>query len=120
MNRLERDLEMIADRTASLWEAMRGRRIFITGGTGFFGCWLVESFCHVNRVMNLDAKATILTRDPEAFARKCPHLAADPALTLLQGDVRTFEFPSGEFRYVIHAATEARARQAAEAPLEML
>jgi dTDP-glucose 4,6-dehydratase len=120
MNRLERDLQQIAVRTASLWAAVRGQCILITGGTGFFGCWLVESFCHVNRVMNLDARATILTRDPESFARKCRHLAADPALTLLQGDVRSFEFPPGEFRYVIHAATEARARQAAEAPLEML
>lgn len=120
MNRLERDLEMIADRTAPLCEEIRGRRIFITGGTGFFGCWLLESFCHINRALELNARATVLTRDPEAFARKCPHLAADPAITLLQGDVRTFDFPSGEFRYVIHAATEARARQAAEAPLEML
>jgi dTDP-glucose 4,6-dehydratase len=120
MNRLARDLEMIADRTAHLWEKMRGQQIFITGGTGFFGCWLVESFCHANRGLKLNAEATILTRDPETFARKCAHLAADPALTLLQGDVRNFEFPAGEFRYVIHAATEARARQAAESPLEML
>lgn len=119
-NRLAHDLEMIAGRTAPLWEEMCGQRIFISGGTGFFGCWLVESFCHVNRAMKLDAQATILTRDPKAFAQKCPHLAADPSVTLLQGDVRSFEFPGGEFRYVIHAATEARARQAAEAPLEML
>ena len=32
----------------------------------------------------------------------------------------SFQFPEGEYRYVIHAATEARAKLAAEAPLEML
>jgi nucleoside-diphosphate-sugar epimerase len=115
-----RDLEMIAERTAAVWAEVSGQRVFITGGTGFFGCWLVESFCHVNRVMRLGAEATVLTRNPEAFARKCPHLAAGSAITLLRGDVRSFEFPAGEFRYVIHAATETRAQQAAEAPLELL
>jgi dTDP-glucose 4,6-dehydratase len=62
----------------------------------------------------------VLTRDPAKFAAKAPHLAGDPAITLLGGDVRSFEFPAGEFRFVIHAATEASEKQAAEEPLEML
>lgn len=120
MNRLAVDLELIVANTHGLWDELRGQRLFITGGTGFFGCWLVESFCYINRLHGLNAQATILTRDPEAFALKCPHLASDAAITLLHGDVRRFAFPSGEYRYVIHAATEASAKQAAEAPLEML
>ncbi len=116
----QQDLESILEHTAPLWEEVRGQRIFLTGGTGFFGCWLVESFCFVNRLLGLGAEATILTRNPEAFAQKCPHLASDAAVTVRAGDVRSFQFPEGEYRYVIHAATEARAKLAAEAPLEML
>jgi dTDP-glucose 4,6-dehydratase len=120
MNKLWHDLELIRIATQELWGEMRGQRVFLTGGTGFFGCWLVESFCHVNRELGLGAQATVLSRDPKKFAAKCPHLAGDPAITLLAGDVRDFEFPAGEFRYVIHAATEASLKQSQEQPLEML
>src|SRR5690242_15000678 len=106
------DVELVLKKTSTLWQDMREQRLFLTGGTGFFGCWLLESFCHANQSLDLGAKATILTRNPEKFAGKCPHLASDPALTLLRGDVRNFEFPAGDFRYVIHAATEASASQA--------
>jgi dTDP-glucose 4,6-dehydratase len=120
MNRLWHDLELIRAATQELWEEMRGQRLFVTGGTGFFGCWLVESFCHVNRELGLGARATVLSRAPVKFAAKCPHLAGDPAITMLRGDVRDFDFPAGEFRYVIHAATEASLKQSQEQPLEML
>lgn len=120
MNRLQDDLALIASATQGLWEELRGERVFLTGGTGFFGAWLVESFCHVNRELGLGARATLLTRDPERFRAKCPHLAADPAITLMAGDVRDFAFPEGRFGYVIHAATEASLKQSTEEPLEML
>jgi nucleoside-diphosphate-sugar epimerase len=114
------DIDLILTQTASLWEEARGNRLFLTGGTGFFGCWLVESFLAANRQFDLQARITVLTRSPEAFREKCPHLADDPALTLLRGDVTNFEFPSGEYPYVIHAATEASARMIAERPQQML
>jgi nucleoside-diphosphate-sugar epimerase len=114
------DLELVLSQTQGLWEEMRGQRLFLTGGTGFFGCWLVESFCHVNRKLELGAQATVLSREPAKFQAKCPHLAGDPAVTLLAGDVRDFAFPAGEFGYVIHAATETTARMGPDAPLEML
>lgn len=114
------DLELILNETRSLWEPVRGQQIFITGGTGFFGCWLVESFCEINRQLALNAGITVLTRSPGAFRAKAPHLAGDPVVQLIEGDVRSFIFPEGRFPFVIHAATEASAKQATEAPLEML
>ena len=115
-----RDLDEILQATRPLWDEMREQRLFLTGGTGFFGCWLVESFLHVNRALALDAHLTVLSRDPERFLDKVPHLRGEAALTLHPGDVRDFHFPEGEFPYVIHAATEASARQLAEHPHQML
>jgi len=116
----QQDLDLVLKLTTELWDEFRGQRLFITGGTGFFGCWLVESFCFINRLLGLRARATILTRNPEAFGQKCPHIACDAAITLHKGDIRSFSFPEGAYQYVIHAATEASARQAADSRLEML
>lgn len=119
-NLLSNDLDHILGHTRDLWEQVRGKRVFITGGTGFFGCWLLESFCRANDHIDLHASATVLTRNPQAFARKAPHLAAHPATRLYAGDVRSFDFPSGEFSYIIHAATDVRAQLNGENPLFML
>ena len=113
------DLQSIMLQTAPLWEEARGRRFFVTGGTGFFGCWLVESFCHVNRALDLGAQMVVLTRSPERFAAKCPHLMKEAALAFHAGDIRDFSFPEGPFDYVIHAATDTSAKVAAEAPEEI-
>ena len=114
------DIDLILARTGTLWEEIRGSRLFLTGGTGFFGCWLVESFIAANCRFDLHAEVTVLTRSPTAFREKCPHLANDRSLSLVTGDVRDFEFPSGDFPFVIHAATEASAKLIAEEPLRML
>lgn len=114
------DLEHVLHHTRALWEQMRGQSIFITGGTGFFGMWLLESFVWANDALGLGARAVVLTRDPQAFAKKAPHLTSRADLEFVPGDVRNFAFPAGRFAYVIHAATEASAKLNADQPSEML
>ena len=113
------DLDHVLIHTRDLWEELRGQRIFITGGTGFFGIWLLETFAHANDRLKLDAQAVVLTRNAAAFRGKMPHLAAHPAIRFHAGDVRDFDFPAGRFSHVIHAATEASAKLNAEQPLAM-
>jgi len=98
---------------------LRGQRIFITGGTGFFGRWLLESFAWANTRLDLKAEVVVLTRNPAAFAKKAPQLAANPAIQLHVGDVRDFIFPPGRFSHVIHGATDASVKLNQENPLLM-
>jgi dTDP-glucose 4,6-dehydratase len=118
-NRLARDLDNIFARTEPLWQELRGQRILITGATGFFGCWLLESFVWANRRLNLHAHAVGVSRNPGRLAEKAPHLAQDPAITLHAADVRHGDFPQGTFSHVIHAATEASSKLNTESPLVM-
>jgi nucleoside-diphosphate-sugar epimerase len=104
------DLEYILTKTRPLWEEFRGASIFITGGTGFFGKWILGSLAYANRELGLNARALVLTRTARP---------ADDSIEFLQGDVRTFDFPKGPFTHVIHAATPASAALLAENPAEI-
>jgi nucleoside-diphosphate-sugar epimerase len=118
-NRLASDLDNILSRAEPLWRELRGQRILITGATGFFGCWLLESFAWANGRLNLNASVVGLSRNPSVLGKKAPHLARNPAISLHSADIRTGDFPQGEFSHVIHAATEASASLNREAPLQM-
>jgi dTDP-glucose 4,6-dehydratase len=101
------DLAHVLAHTESLWERVNGKRIFVTGGTGFFGRWALESYASAYDRRRLNSQATVLTRRPDQFRRAAPALANHPAIELVAGDVRTFDFPPGEFEAVLHLATDA-------------
>ena len=113
------DLHHILVHTGRLWESARGKTFFITGGTGFFGMWLLESFFYINDALGLNMRAAVLTRDKKSFKRKAPALVGRQDLEFIDGDVRSFPFPEGPFDFAIHAATEASAKLDQENPNEM-
>ena len=113
------DVAAVLARTRSLWPDLKNATILITGATGFFGIWLLETLLAANREFSLKCRVLGLSRDPDRFAVKAPHLARDPAVTWITGDVRDFAFPAGPVTHVIHAATEASAKLNRENPQAM-
>ncbi len=99
-----RDLDEAIAHCASSLDRLRGKRLFVTGGTGFFGRWLLAVLARASDKYKIEA--TVLTRDPESFAARHPDLVSWSGLRLARGDVRFFEFPKGEFSHVVHAATD--------------
>jgi nucleoside-diphosphate-sugar epimerase len=104
------DIEHILVHTKGLWEELRGASLFVTGGTGFFGRWMMESFCAANQRFQLGARMVVLSRQPQ-------HAAA--GVSFVPGDVRSFEFPECDVTHVIHLATPASAALNNSRPFEM-
>lgn len=117
---LVEDLEHILKHTQSLWDEVRGKRIFITGGTGFFGKWLLESFIYINEVLKLESSITVLSRNPEKFLAEFPFYSEYKNISFIKGSVVDFQFPKEKYHFIIHAATEADAKLNRENPLVML
>jgi dTDP-glucose 4,6-dehydratase len=118
-NPLAGDLDHIFILTRDLWEELRNQRIFITGGTGFFGCWLLESFAWANDKLDLNASALVLSRNPEAFEKIAPHLYHHRAIRFLKGNMQDFDYPGGQFSHLIHGAVYQAPAGTAENPLRM-
>ena len=111
---LSQDMRHVMVHTEGLWDELRGQGVFVTGGTGFVGRWLLESLLWANDRLSLRLRVVVLSRRPDAFARLSPQLAGHPTITLLRGDCRTFDYPDGEYSHVLHLAKESE--PAASAP----
>ena len=83
------------------------RRIFITGGTGFFGKSMLDYRLRHPDWEWAQAEWIILSRAPERFAAEYPQLANQAGISFVGGDVRDFAFPQGPFDAIVHAATSA-------------
>ncbi|BDA79169.1 dTDP-glucose 4,6-dehydratase [Leptospira kobayashii] len=102
------DLDFVLSHTD--FQKLKNEKIFLTGGTGFIGRWFLESFLHANRVLNLDARLTVLSRDPESFLRKYPKYKSQNQIDFRKGDVLEFPALEKDFTVFIHAAAESDSR----------
>ena len=110
------DLEHVLEEGRQAWAQLEGANLLVTGATGFFGAWLLESLHFAKTRLGLDLQLAYLSRNPQAFRTRHPHLASFQAI---QGDIRSFRMNSGVFTHVVHGATAASAVLNNAAPEEM-
>jgi nucleoside-diphosphate-sugar epimerase len=105
----ERDLAHIVRHAAVELEELRGKSLFITGGTGFFGKWLLAALRHADTEGGLGLRLTILSRNPVRFLEQHPSWASYQALKFQQGHVADFTPGEDHHDYILHAAADTTA-----------
>jgi nucleoside-diphosphate-sugar epimerase len=103
------DLTHILHHASTELEALRGQRLFLTGGTGFFGKWLLGALCHADAELGLGLRLTVLSRDPASFFRQYPEIVDERAIDFQKGHVADFPLGKGAYDYVVHAAADSTA-----------
>lgn len=120
--KIEDDFAQIAEQAAGSFKELQNAHIFLTGGTGFIGSWMLEAIAYVNDFHHANIEVTILTRNPIGFEKKNPKLFHKSYFHYVAGDVINlpvaFQF-SRPFTHLIHAATDASAELNEVNPLQM-
>ncbi len=78
---------------------IHNKRIFITGGTGFFGKSLI---LHCSELKDNDV--IVLSRDPDRLLKEFSDLYVSRRIEFVTGDIRDFNFPEYDFDYILHGA----------------
>jgi len=119
VSQLGHDLEEILSVSEIDLRSIVNKSVLMTGGTGFIGSWLTESWDHACRQLRGKGRLTIVSRDPAAFVSE--HSLDSGRVEFISGDVRSFKVAQGtNFDLVVHAATPARATLNNNRPAEML
>lgn len=100
------DLLHIYSHTQDIIEKLRNKSLLITGGTGFLGANFLKYFSYLNDEHNMNLDVTVLTRNPDKFIAKFPHLSQK--VTLLKGNIinKDWMIDQPDYNYIIHGACD--------------
>lgn len=98
--------------------ALDGKHLLLTGGTGFFGKWLLALLQRLN-VAGTKVRASVVSRDPFRFLAEHPEHADHAWLQWIATDIRSLDASYDRpVDLVVHAATDTSSK-AHEQPLEI-
>jgi nucleoside-diphosphate-sugar epimerase len=104
---LSEDIEAIVSGAEVDWNIFSGKRVLITGASGFLPAYLVETLLHLQMKGNIDVQVTALVRNRESFDKRFQHHLGNPNLKVMVQDVSkpiSLDLPH---HFIIHAASQA-------------
>ena len=107
MNRIEQvrnDAEAVLTGRTEVLKPLANRHLFISGGTGFLGTWLLELIAILNAGYQFSTQVTVLSRSAPDFARRHKHLGGRKEYRFVEGDIRYLTELPRDTDFVLHAA----------------
>jgi nucleoside-diphosphate-sugar epimerase len=103
------DFQRLPLDTLGLREELAGQHLLLTGGTGFFGKWLLALLHRLNQ-QRAGIEVTVVSRDPGRFLAQHPDLRGCSWLHWLASDVRELRrLPGRPVELIVHAAADTSA-----------
>ncbi len=78
------------------------KSILVSGGSGFFGKWILQTFLFLNKTKNTNIKITSITRDKT----KLPIFLIDDNIFWIEQDIINPININADFDYILHLATD--------------
>jgi UDP-glucuronate decarboxylase len=107
MYKIDEDLSYIFANSISSQKYLFGKKILLTGGTGFIGRWLLNFFDFFIKETSCDLKIDVISRNPDSFLKLYPHLSE--RFNFLKNDILNLKIKSSQYDIIIHGATDASA-----------
>ncbi len=104
---VKQDVLNIFEMHSQLPEPLRNAHIYITGGTGFLGSWLLELIGALNDQFDFKTRVTVATRSLNKFTKNYPHLASRKDFSFQPVDVRNIVELPHDTTHIIHAAANS-------------
>ncbi len=110
---IENDIAEIKTALAGFGKTISGKKIIVTGGSGFLGSWMCDS------LLALGGRVTCVDNMVSGFPKNVEHLKGDKNFRLLKADITTFKTKE-TFDYIIHMASVASPPLYQKIPIETL
>ena len=113
------DINDVAKADFIEWEKLRGKTIFITGGTGLIGSTIIKGLDAANKEKNLGLSVLALARDTKKAQTAFPE--TDPEfLRFIEGSLEALPEISGNIDYIIHGASPTKSMAFVDTPVETI
>ncbi|PIQ59373.1 MAG: hypothetical protein COW00_10830 [Bdellovibrio sp. CG12_big_fil_rev_8_21_14_0_65_39_13] len=115
---IERDCSEVLKDLGKL-DKLKNQKIFISGGSGFMGSWILEILNYLNTHHAFNTQVIVLSPHASQLREKKPHLFMKDWIKTQDEDVRNLVEISSEVEWVIHAAATPDNRVHSSDPLKV-